>query len=167
MTTTTHTLELPDVDLVYDVHGPLPTADGRPVLLMIGQPMCAEGFGSLARTSATEPSSPTTRAGWGGAPSAATASDEQTPYDQAEDLHALIGALGAGPVEVFGSSGGAVTGLVLVETHPEDVVTLVAHEPPMNGVLPDADRAPTGPSGASSTPMPPVGPVRAWRSSSR
>ena len=40
----TATLELPDVDLVHDVRGPLPTADGRPPLLMIGQPMCADGF---------------------------------------------------------------------------------------------------------------------------
>jgi hypothetical protein len=39
-----HTLELPDVDLVYDVHGPLPTADGRPPLVMIGQPMDASGW---------------------------------------------------------------------------------------------------------------------------
>ena len=44
MTSKTHTLALPDVDLVYDVHGPIPTADGRPVLFMIGQPMCADGF---------------------------------------------------------------------------------------------------------------------------
>lgn len=27
--TTTHILESPEVDLAYDVHGPLPTADGR------------------------------------------------------------------------------------------------------------------------------------------
>ncbi len=44
----THTLELPDVDLVYDVHGPVPTADGRPLLFMIGQPMQADGFADLA-----------------------------------------------------------------------------------------------------------------------
>ncbi len=41
---TEHTLELPEVDLVYDVHGPLPTADGQPPLVMIGQPMDASGF---------------------------------------------------------------------------------------------------------------------------
>ena len=39
-----HTLGLPEVDLVYDVHGPLPTTDGRPPLVMIGQPMDASGF---------------------------------------------------------------------------------------------------------------------------
>lgn len=41
---TQHTLELSEVDLVYDVHGPLPTVDGRPPLMMIGQPMDASGF---------------------------------------------------------------------------------------------------------------------------
>src|SRR5436190_1068884 len=46
--TTTHTLETPDVDIVYDVHGPLPTADGRPPLFMIAQPMDASGFATLA-----------------------------------------------------------------------------------------------------------------------
>ncbi|MGH3242974.1 MAG: alpha/beta fold hydrolase, partial [Spirillospora sp.] len=45
---TTKTLELPGVDLVYDVHGPLPPAGGRPLLFMIGQPMDARGFGTLA-----------------------------------------------------------------------------------------------------------------------
>ncbi|GAA2756207.1 hypothetical protein [Actinopolymorpha rutila] len=44
----THTLETPDVDLVYDVAGPLPTADGQPPLVMIGQPIDASGFRALA-----------------------------------------------------------------------------------------------------------------------
>ena len=42
---------------------------------------------------------------------------------------------------MFASSGGAVTALALVAAHPGDVATLVAHEPPMNPVLPDAQAA--------------------------
>ena len=42
---------------------------------------------------------------------------------------------------MFASSGGAVTALELVAAHPEDVATLVAHEPPLVAVLPDADAA--------------------------
>ena len=42
--TTTHVLETAEADIAYDVHGPLPTADGRPPLFMIGQPMDASGF---------------------------------------------------------------------------------------------------------------------------
>ncbi|SHN47211.1 alpha/beta fold hydrolase [Cryptosporangium aurantiacum] len=138
--TQTHTLALPGVDLVYDVRGPLPTADGQPPLLLIGQPMSAEGFEALVahfpdRTVVTyDPR------GLGRSVRTDGRSDH-TPQQQAADLHLLVEALGAGPVEVFGSSGGAVTGLELVATHPEDVVTLVAHEPPINAVLPDAAAA--------------------------
>ena len=44
----THTLETIGVDIAYDVYGPLPTADGRPPLFMIAQPMDASGFATLA-----------------------------------------------------------------------------------------------------------------------
>src|SRR5688572_25156593 len=54
-------------------------------------------------------------------------------------VHAIIDALGARPVEMFASSGGAVTALALVTAHPEDVSSLVAHEPPIDCVLPDAE----------------------------
>ena len=41
--TGTYTVETRGAEIVYDVHGP-PGADGRPPLLMIGQPMTAGGF---------------------------------------------------------------------------------------------------------------------------
>jgi pimeloyl-ACP methyl ester carboxylesterase len=136
----THTLATPAVDLVYDVRGPLPPAGGRPPLLMIGQPMAAEGFTALAghftdRTVVTyDPR------GLGRSVRKDGRTDH-TPQHQAADLHLLIEALGAGPVDLFASSGGAVTALELVASHPGDVVTLVAHEPPISGVLPDAEGA--------------------------
>ncbi|MEV4658579.1 alpha/beta hydrolase [Micromonospora sp. NPDC049301] len=139
-TTQTRTLAAPGVDLVYDVRGPLPPSGGRPALLMIGQPMTAEGFNALAvhftdRTVVTyDPR------GLGRSVRTDGRSDH-TPQQQAADLHLLIEALDAGPVDVFASSGGAVTALELVATHPGDVVTLVAHEPPINAVLPDAAAA--------------------------
>jgi len=61
-----------------------------------------------------------------------------TPEQQADDVHRLIGGLGGEPAHVFGSSGGAVVGLALVTAHPEAVRTLVAHEPPVIELLPDA-----------------------------
>ena len=138
--TTTHTLELADADIVYDVHGPLPTADGRAPLFMIGQPMTAGGFGALAshfpdRTVVTYDPRGLGRS---------TRRDgraDHSPAVQADDVHAVIAALGAGPVEMFASSGGAVTALAVVAAHPGDVVTLVAHEPPLIPVLPDAAAA--------------------------
>jgi pimeloyl-ACP methyl ester carboxylesterase len=66
---------------------------------------------------------------------------DHRPEVQAGDLHALVQELGAGPVEVFASSGGAITALALVAAHPGDVTTLVAHEPPLIPVLPDAAAA--------------------------
>jgi pimeloyl-ACP methyl ester carboxylesterase len=138
--TQTHTLAVPGADLVYDVRGPLPPSGGLPALLMIGQPMTADGFDSLAahfpdRTVVTyDPR------GLGRSVRSDGRSDN-TPQQQAADLHLLIEALGAGPVDLFASSGGAVTALELVATHPEDVLTLVAHEPPINAVLPDAAAA--------------------------
>lgn len=40
-TTVTHTLPTPEADIVYDGRGPLPAADGRPPLFMLGQPLVA------------------------------------------------------------------------------------------------------------------------------
>jgi pimeloyl-ACP methyl ester carboxylesterase len=66
---------------------------------------------------------------------------ESTPEQHADDVHRLISALGAGPVDLFASSGGAVNALALVARHPDDVRTLVAHEPPAAQVLADRDAA--------------------------
>jgi pimeloyl-ACP methyl ester carboxylesterase len=67
--------------------------------------------------------------------------DDHSPPVQATDVHAVVEALGAGPVEMFASSGGAVTALALVAAYPEDIATLVAHEPPLIPVIPDAAAA--------------------------
>jgi pimeloyl-ACP methyl ester carboxylesterase len=135
---TTRTLAVPGATLTYDVR---PVADSsHPTLLLIGSPMGAAGFGTLAshftdRTVVTydprgversvedDPSSPS------------------TPEEHADDLHRLIATLDAGPVDVFASSGGAVNALALVARHPADVRTLVAHEPPLGTILPDRDNA--------------------------
>jgi pimeloyl-ACP methyl ester carboxylesterase len=138
--TTTHTLETAEVDLVYDVHGTLPAADGRRPLLMIGQPMDAGGFGTLASHLADRTVVTYDPRGLGRSVRKDCRIDH-TPQDQAADLHALIAALDAGPVDVFASSGGAVTALELVTRHPDDVTLLVAHEPPINTLLPDAEAA--------------------------
>jgi pimeloyl-ACP methyl ester carboxylesterase len=136
----THTLETTEVDIVYDVQGPLPTADGRPPLFMIGQPMDASGFRALAsyfpdRTVVTYDPRGLGRS---------VRKDgrvDHLPSIQADDVHTVIRALGVGPVEMFASSGGAVTALALVAAYPNDVTVLVAHEPPLLPVLPDAEAA--------------------------
>jgi len=138
--TTTHILETAEVDLAYDVRGPLPTADGRPALFMIGQPMEAGGFATLAsyfpdRTVITDDPRGLGRS------HRKDGRVDNAPTVQAEDVHAVIAALGVGPVQMFASSGGAVAALALVTAHPDDVTVLVAHEPPLIPVLPDAEAA--------------------------
>ncbi|MGW4520535.1 alpha/beta fold hydrolase [Amycolatopsis sp. NPDC004378] len=138
--TTTHVLETPEADVVYDVHGPAPADSPRPPLLMVGQPMEAAGFSTLAsffpeRTVVTYDPRGLGRS------VRKDGREDHVPAVQAEDIHGVIRALGVGPVEVFGSSGGAVAALALVTAHPESVRTLVAHEPPLVSVLPDAAAA--------------------------
>src|SRR5439155_20766292 len=66
---------------------------------------------------------------------------ETTPDEHADDLSRIISALGAGPIDLFASSGGAVNALALVAKHPEQVRTLIAHEPPAAQELPDREPA--------------------------
>ena len=134
---TTHKLATTGADIVYDVHGPLPPAGGRPALFMIGQPMDASGFSTLASYFPDRTVITYDPRGLGRSIRKDGRTDH-APAVQAADVHAVITAIGTGPVEMFASSGGAVTALALVATYPDDVTVLVAHEPPLIHVLPDA-----------------------------
>lgn len=138
--TQTLTLHTPDVDLVYDVHGPLPPEGDRLPLMMIGQPMCAEGFATLATYLPDRTVVAYDVRGLGRSVRK-DGREDHSPQDNAADVHAIIEALGGGPVELVGSSGGAVTALELITRYPGDASVVVAHEPPILGVLPDAERA--------------------------
>jgi pimeloyl-ACP methyl ester carboxylesterase len=135
----TLTLDVPGGNLRYDVRD-AETDSGEPVLLMIGYPMAASGFTSLAehfrdRTVVTYDPRGVDRS------ESETLAGDSTPDDRAADLTRLIAALGDEPVDLFASSGGAVNALALVAKHPEQVRTLVAHEPPAASLLPDAEQA--------------------------
>jgi len=140
MDMTTHLLETPEADLAYDVRGRLPALDGRPPLFMIGQPMDASGFKTLASHFPDRTVITYDPRGLGRSIRKDSRVDH-TPTVQAGDVHAVIEALGVGPVEMFASSGGAVTALALVAAYPHDVTTLVAHEPPLIPALVDAAAA--------------------------
>ncbi len=136
----THTLETTEAAIVYDVDGPLPRSDGRPPLFMIGQPMDASGFRTLASYFANRTVITYDPRGLGRS-IRTDGRNDNIPTIQADDIHAVIGKLGVGSVEMFASSGGAVTALALVTSYPNDVTVLVAHEPPLVSVLPDAEAA--------------------------
>lgn len=135
---TTHTLEAPGATLTYDLRAN-EAGEHRP-LFIIGSPMGAAGFVTLA-------SHFTDRAVITYDPRGADRSTKHdptshsTPDEHADDLHRVIQAAGGGPMDVFASSGGAVNALALVAQHPDDVHTLVAHEPPAASALPDAEVA--------------------------
>ncbi|MFD7310678.1 alpha/beta fold hydrolase [Promicromonospora sp. NPDC059942] len=130
----THTLEVPGAVLTYDVREAATPTD-EPPLLLFGLPMGAQGFTTLAghftdRTVVTYDPRGVER-------STRSGSDMPVMSNHADDVHRVIEAVGGGPVDLFASSGGAAVALDLAATHPEDVRTVVAHEPPLPSVLPD------------------------------
>ncbi len=133
----TRTLDVPGASLVYDVREPSGERQ-YPTLVLAASPMTADAFGTLAshftdRTVVTYDPRGTGR----GVRTDTTVGS--TPRRHADDLAQLIDTLGAGPVDLFATSGGAVNALELVTRSPERVRTLVAHEPPLAKILPDRD----------------------------
>lgn len=123
--------------IIYDVHGDLATATAeRPALFLFGAPMDATGFQMLAGHFGDRPVVTYDPRGAGRNP---VGTSDILVERHVEDLHRVIAALGTGPVDAFGSSGGGVNLLALVALHPDDVRLAVVHEPPVAGFLPDRD----------------------------
>ena len=120
--TVTYALEVPGGELVYDVI--TSDAEGQRPLFMIGHPMGTSGFLELA---SYFPDRTVVSYDPRGCDRSQVVDAEHSPRQNAEDVHQLISLVGGGPVDVFGSSGGAVTGLALVTEYPDDVGVLVAH----------------------------------------
>lgn len=135
---TTRELSAPGATITYDIRRNISSIE--PILFLIGSPMGAAGFGSLAshfadRTILTYDPRGSERS---------EKDDPAGPSDpemHAEDLRRVIEAVGAEPVDMFASSGGAVNALALVARRPELVRTLVAHEPPLAAILDDREAA--------------------------
>jgi len=131
----TGTLQVPGASLYYEVRG------SGPVLLMIpGGPMDAGGFTGIAERLADSYTVVTYDCRGNSRSPMQTSWDELTVGLFADDADRLLDAVGAGQAYVLGSSGGATYGLDLVARYPDRVRTLVAHEPPVSELLPDAAR---------------------------
>src|SRR5262245_12757785 len=107
---TTHTLEAPGAVLTYDVRRAADPSDGTRPLFLIGSPMGAAGFATLAghfadRTVITYDPRGSERS------TKEDPTSQSTPDQHADDLHRIIAEVGAGPVDMFASSGGAVNAL--------------------------------------------------------
>jgi pimeloyl-ACP methyl ester carboxylesterase len=135
---TTHTIQAPGAVLTYDVREPETPSDHRP-LFIFGSPMGASGFDQLVshfgdRTVITYDPRGMER-------STREPGSELTVQVHADDYHRVISAAGLGPVDAFGSSGGGMCALHWIVAHPEDVDTLVSHEPPLVALLEDSEMA--------------------------
>jgi pimeloyl-ACP methyl ester carboxylesterase len=130
--TTTHVLNVSGARLYYEVRGT------GPVLLITAAPMPAAAFAALAEALANDHTVVTHDPRGISGSTLDDPEQDSTPELRADDLAAVLDALGAESADVFGTSGGAVTGLALVARHPGRVRTLIAHEPPLLELLPEA-----------------------------
>jgi pimeloyl-ACP methyl ester carboxylesterase len=128
-------LARPGVELYYETRG------AGPVLLLIpGGNGDAASFGALPQFLADRFTVVAfDRRGFSRSVLDGPPDDERRLTDDVEDAVALLD-LFPGPAVVLGSSSGAIVGLHLLARYPERVATLVAHEPPLISLLPDADR---------------------------
>jgi clorobiocin biosynthesis protein CloN7 len=112
--------------------------------MLIGHPMGCAGFIAIAPLLATD-YTVVTYDPRGFARSTIDDRDQDAEPDLlADDVRRVLEAVGNGPAQMFGSSGGAVTGLALVARHPGLVRTFIAHEPPLARVLPEGEQAHAG-----------------------
>ncbi len=132
-TVTTGSLKVPDATLHYEVRG------RGPLVVLVGAPMDARFFAPLADLLAVDHTVLTTDPRGVNRSSLDVPAQDSTPEMRADDLSRLLTHLDAGPAAVFGSSGGAVSALALAVAHPEQVHTVIAHEPPLNNLLDDRD----------------------------
>jgi pimeloyl-ACP methyl ester carboxylesterase len=129
-----HTLRVPGADLYHEVRGQ------GPLLALVGSPMGTEPFRDVAELLARDHTVLTADPRGIGRSRLDDPASDSTPELRADDLSRLLTHLDAGPAAVVGSSGGAVTALALVQAHPEQVHTVVAHEPPLDELLDDRER---------------------------
>ncbi|WP_117214388.1 alpha/beta fold hydrolase [Allorhizocola rhizosphaerae] len=134
----THTLDVPGAVVAYDVRRV--EGSSEPPLLLFGSPMDATGFAALA-VHFTDRTVVTYDPRGAGRSTKKVPGSESTPEQHADDVHRIIEELGGGPVDILASSGGAVNALALVARHPQQVRTLVAHEPPVSTAVPDREEA--------------------------
>lgn len=125
-------LDVPGGRLYYEVRG------SGPLLLVIGQPMTSAPFGPLADLLAAHHTVLTYDPHGLGASTVEDPSLDVTPEIEADDLAYIIDAVGGDRADVFGSSGGAVAALAFGARHPDKAGTVIAHEPPVTELLPDA-----------------------------
>lgn len=131
---TTGTLDVPDAKLYYEVRGT------GPAVLLVGAPMNADAFAPLADLLSVDHTVITTDPRGINRSTVDDREQDSTIELRADDLSRLLAHLDAEPAVVLGSSGGAVSVLGLAQAHPEQVHTVIPHEPPLQELLDDRDQ---------------------------
>ena len=129
-------------DAVLDVAGARIHFDVRgtgPLLALVGSPMGAEDFAALADRLAVDHTVLTLDPRGTGRSPVDDRDADSTVGLRAADLAAVLEHLGRGPAALLGSSGGAVVSLAMAQERPDLVTVVVAHEPPLEELLPDAE----------------------------
>ena len=128
------TLEVPGASLYYEVRG-----SGPVLLMMPGGPADATTFRKIENDLAKRYTVVTYD------PRGLSHSKMNEPLDDsrmveifADDVHRLLAKLTDKKADVFASSGGATIALELAVRHPEQLDTVVAHEPPTPAFLPNS-----------------------------
>jgi len=135
---THHRLDVPGASLYYEAQG------SGPVLLLIGHPMGASGFASIAPLLAPFYTVVTYDPRGFGRSTIDDPDQDGEPDLVADDVRRILEAVGQRPAYIFGSSGGAITGLALITHYPDHVALLIAHEPPLALLLSEAEEARAG-----------------------
>jgi pimeloyl-ACP methyl ester carboxylesterase len=121
-------------DIVYDYRGQ------GPLLLLIAG---GNGNGTRYRRLAAHLASDYTVVSYDRRAECRSTGDAAVDLDmaqQARDATAVIRAMGVKDAYVFGTSAGANIGIKLAEDRPEAIKALIAHEPPVMSILPDAEK---------------------------
>jgi pimeloyl-ACP methyl ester carboxylesterase len=132
-TVTAGHIAVPGARLYYEVRGTGPT------VLLLGSPMDATSFAPLADRLATDYTVVTLDPRGINRSTVDDRDQDSTPQRRADDVARLLTHLDLAPAAAFGSSGGAVTLLALAEARADLVHTVVAHEPPLDEMLPDRE----------------------------
>jgi pimeloyl-ACP methyl ester carboxylesterase len=128
------TLDVPGASLYYEVRG-----SGPVLLMMPGGPADATTFRAIENALAQRYTVVTYD------PRGLSHSKLTGPIDDsriveifADDVHRLLARLTDKKADVFASSGGATISLELAARHPEQLATVVVHEPPTPAFLPNS-----------------------------
>ena len=132
--TKTETLKVAGANLYYEVCG-----SGPVLLMMPGGPADAGGFRGIVGQLAPHYTVVTYD------PRGLSRSKLDGPLDEdrivevfADDVHLLLAAVTKEKADVYASSGGAVIALELAARHPQQLKTVVSHEPPSPTLVPDS-----------------------------